>query len=425
MINKIIVENFRCFNTYHEIELRPLTFLVGENSTGKTSLLSAIRLATNLSAIPRGLDFNREPFILGAYDQIASYASGRGGRARNFRIGYEKHFNAKMPRATIRIAANFISKRGLPSINEFIISDKLHNIESKAEEDVEQGKMRVVTTSNGVVVNQEEIATSDIYWSIKIIDDFAKFLSKEIKAKTNAQTPSFDLYRDFFYRQETTYAFAPVRTRPERTYDPKSDIPRPEGNHVPAVLRHLESQAETRTLFNREVEDFGSASGLYKRIGVRLLGREADPFQIIVKIAGPAKNLVDVGYGVSQVLPLLVDTLVRREPIFLMQQPEIHLHPRAQAALGTYFGHLIKGLHKQFIVETHSDYIIDRVCLDIRDKTSGIVPDDVAILFFQRKPKQPWVKVHRLTMDEKGNIQGAPKGYRDFFLKEQARLFGI
>src|SRR5881396_1662040 len=73
-------------------------------------------------------------------------------------------------------------------------------------------------------------------------------------------------------------------------------------------------------------------------------------------------NLVDVGYGVSQALPILVDTLQRpaADEVFLLQQPEVHLHPRAQAELGSFFVSQA-GKKRRFVIETHSDYLVDRV----------------------------------------------------------------
>ena len=63
------------------------------------------------------------------------------------------------------------------------------------------------------------------------------------------------------------------------------------------------------------------------------------------------RNLIDVGYGVSQVLPVITE-LLRSEapPLFLLQQPEVHLHPSAQAALGSLFCQ-IAGKERQIIVE--------------------------------------------------------------------------
>ena len=66
----------------------------------------------------------------------------------------------------------------------------------------------------------------------------------------------------------------------------------------------------------------------------------SDPFQLQVKVrSGPRANLMDVGYGVSQILPILVDVMRpdTRSRTFLLQQPEVHLHPRGQAALASLF----------------------------------------------------------------------------------------
>ena len=69
--------------------------------------------------------------------------------------------------------------------------------------------------------------------------------------------------------------------------------------------------------------------------------------------------------------------------MFLLQQPEVHLHPRAQAALGSLFCNLAAS-GKQIIVETHSDYVLDRVYMDIRDSKTDLEADDVSILYFER-----------------------------------------
>ena len=96
--------------------------------------------------------------------------------------------------------------------------------------------------------------------------------------------------------------------------------------------------------------------------------KESDPFQIEIKSSSRAFNLVDVGYGVSQVLPIVVDVLQEpKDTTFLLQQPEVHLHPKAQAELGSFLATLGKEQHKRFVIETHSDYLIDRIRMDVRD----------------------------------------------------------
>ena len=96
----------------------------------------------------------------------------------------------------------------------------------------------------------------------------------------------------------------------------------------------------------------------------------------------------------------------------------MHLHPSAQAALGSFFCQVAKP-DRQLVVESHSDHLLDRVRMDVRDGTTDLKPDDVSILFFERKDLA--VRIHSLRIDQEGNIEGAPDGYRSFFLEETAR----
>jgi predicted ATPase len=76
----------------------------------------------------------------------------------------------------------------------------------------------------------------------------------------------------------------------------------------------------------------------------------------------------------------------------------------------------------KFIVETHSDYLIDRICSDIRDGVSN-VHKNFQILFFDRLGTEN--KIYPLEVDERGEILEQPSRYRDFFMREQERILGI
>jgi len=177
------------------------------------------------------------------------------------------------------------------------------------------------------------------------------------------------------------------------------------------------------------LEDFGTQSRLFNEISIRRLGKtDGSPFQVQVRkfgkrLKGPWRNLVDVGYGVSQALPVVTEMLRPDAPaLFLLQQPEVHLHPSAQAALGSLFcKEAANG--KQLIVETHSDHLMDRIRMDVRDSATGLKPDDVSILFFERDELD--VRIHSLRIDEEGNIKNAPAGYRHFFMEETRRSLGL
>jgi predicted ATPase len=171
------------------------------------------------------------------------------------------------------------------------------------------------------------------------------------------------------------------------------------------------------------LSEFGSGSGLFDGIEIVNKGKkESDPFQIGIKSGGSVSNLIDVGYGVSQALPILVDTIQRSlaSEFFLLQQPEVHLHPRAQAELGSFFAKQV-GKQRRFVIETHSDYLVDRIRMEVRRKQ--LKPEDVSLLYFERNKRE--ATIHNLELDRNGSIMDPPPGYRQFFLNEGRDLLGI
>ena len=227
--------------------------------------------------------------------------------------------------------------------------------------------------------------------------------------------------------QTLPFAGAPVRSKPHRTYDPARVTYDPEGDYVPMYLAELHSEnAEAWAELKAGLESFGSAAGLFDEISIRPLGKKGEPFQVQVRkysgsAKGPWRNLIDVGYGVSQALPVVTELFrpdANAREMFLLQQPEVHLHPSAQAALGSLFC-AVAGPQRQIIVETHSDHLLDRVRMDIRDGVSNLKPEDVSILFFERGNLD--VRIHSLQVDEQGNVLNAPESYRRFFMEEVNR----
>ena len=134
---------------------------------------------------------------------------------------------------------------------------------------------------------------------------------------------------------------------------------------------------------------------------------------------------MDIGYGVSQILPILVDIFDQSShpQNLLLQQPEVHLHPRAQAELSSLLAKVASQGRQSFIIETHSDYMINRASIEIRK--GRIKPEDVSLIYLEPKAKGGAVEVHNIRFDEEGNVEGTPKGYREFFLKETDRFMGL
>jgi hypothetical protein len=254
-------------------------------------------------------------------------------------------------------------------------------------------------------------------------DPHSKFDQTSFKAMRKFASVIQEVERDNAPRP---IAFAPVRTKPSRTYNPMSEAEDPEGGHVPMLIARLAMSSEEEWEKVREpLEKFGEASGLFRHLRIRRFGKKgADPFQIQIQALGQPANIVDVGYGVSQILPFLVETLrSEKGKTFLLQQPEVHLHPRAQAELGSFVSSLITERKHNILIETHSDYLIDRVRWEVRERKNGLSHQDCGILYFERGGHE--VQVHPIGLDDEGNLLNVPQGYRDFFLEETNRILGI
>ena len=223
--------------------------------------------------------------------------------------------------------------------------------------------------------------------------------------------------------------FAPIRTKPKRTYDAYMMGFNPEGEHTPYLLRKMLSakNAEKRKLdpFVKALRDFGRESGLFEDVLIKEFGKTADsPFEVLIKLSHVGSLRINsVGYGVSQALPLIVEMLARRKGSwYAIQQPEVHLHPRAQAALGDLLFHLAEEENKYFLIETHSDFTIDRFRMNFarqkNHRTTG------QVLFFERAEKGNRVSSIGILPDGEFSPD-QPESYRRFFVREQMALLGL
>jgi predicted ATPase len=121
----------------------------------------------------------------------------------------------------------------------------------------------------------------------------------------------------------------------------------------------------------------------------------------------------NVGFGISYILPVIVAGLAAKPDTLLMiENPEAHLHPRGQAAMGDFLSK-VAASGAQVIIETHSDHLLNGVRLAVKDKT--LKPEDVAIHFFQREVEEGRF-VHNVVspkIDKNGRIDQWPQGFFD------------
>ena len=447
-MERITLQNYRCFGNEQSARLAPLTLLVGPNSTGKTSFLAALRALWDVAHREVAPDFRETPYDLGSFAEIAHQRSDGGQPAKRFAMGFELGVgNARL--STASFEAIFEDDGSAPFPTTRVLSDSGGAVRLEMRQE-QGGNLEIrFKTPNGDWKFEDDDFAQDSARLFPMRAAFLGYTLASVERASGESPPSNDdisngrqLIRRFSTRfgerpVERPVAGAPVRSRPRRTYDPVRTNYDPEGEYIPSYLADLYRNKHDEWLsLKPELEKFGRETGLFDEIEVRLFGDSGgDPFQIQVRKYGNGRlrHLTDVGYGVSQALPVLVELLQSHQfhrqhsrsgsPMLLLQQPEVHLHPRAQAALGTLLSSA--AADRQIIVETHSDYIIDRVRMDVRDETTSLKPADVSILYFEPGDGDSEVKIHNIRLDQMGNVLDAPPSYGAFFMDEINRSIGL
>jgi len=183
----------------------------------------------------------------------------------------------------------------------------------------------------------------------------------------------------------------PLRVYPERSYrsqpPPASDVGI-DGRWAPHLLRGAtEEQLQSLRHWLGD-QGFGLVGDLRARDA-----EELPNFMVEVNVRGQWINLRDVGFGMSQLLPIVVESILvpagqGEPPLLLLEQPEIHLHPKAQADLGAFIAEMARN-GRRYLIETHSEYLLMRLATEVR--RGRLSPDDIAIYF--------------LSLDENGHTQ--------------------
>ena len=142
---------------------------------------------------------------------------------------------------------------------------------------------------------------------------------------------------------------------------------------------------------------------------------------------------LDVGFGVSQVIPVLVGALDDTSQIFAVEQPELHVHPAAQVALGDVFVDGIKNSNRTMLIETHSEHLLLRLLRRVRETTRRsryqtteleqtvheLTPNDLSVVYV--RPTPAGVKFTPLNVTDKGDFDAPwPEG---FFEERDSELF--
>ncbi len=436
----LYLDNIRGF-TDTFIPLKDVNFLVGENSTGKTSVLGIL----NLISSPRfwfSQDFGSSDYSFGNFEDIVSVFSENQD---SFSIGFiEKNFDNNKKNSFKSFLIKFIEVDGLPSVKnycyikgtsegkiKFINGEIYYQINDLSSySDIEDFKDSVFR--GWLNANDNEISK---YKSIGK-NNFSFFQSGSLILIPSIFQKGYTFKKDLIPEDikiaseimpnitDNLVWFAPIRMKPKKTYDEYKIEFNPEGSHTPFLLKKFLSNKKISEKFRLKLKKIGQESGLFDDISIKKYGDGvSDPFELRVELNRKQINISHVGYGVSQSLPIIIEIFLRTHgKWFTIQQPEVHLHPKAQSALGEMIFESFIYDKKSFLVETHSDYIIDRFRMQYK-KNKKDIPDS-QILFFSRNQKGN--KVVPIEIYKDGKISDEqPDEYRDFFIKESLEILKI
>lgn len=428
----IYMNNFRGF-THTLIPLRQGNFLVGENSTGKSSFLALLSLMNQAAfwlnptfSIRDGRDTSLFSDLVSAWSsnndsfQVGLVTTEKE-KSDNIRLTF--HIHEFVEQDDVPVLGRSTKQRN-KQISSIAFEKKSTKYKIEHTENTYESEADAVEAFLSIAKSQD-IDTSDWKPFPKGVPPrpplpMATSIVQSMERGEDINELKYEL--EIPMGMPITW-IAPIRTKPKRIYDGTRTAYSPEGEHAPLLLRKtLKSKASSKKFANSLIE-FGNSSGLFDTVIAHSFGSgNKNPFELLIKFKGAELNINNVGYGVSQVLPLIVEFMTTdKRRGFAVQQPEVHLHPKAQAALGGLIFELAKEKEHVFFVETHSDYLIDRYRLSMRQAKT---PPDSQMLFFERTPTGN--KVYALVISEDGLYpKDQPKGFREFFLKEELMLLEI
>jgi len=482
---KLRLENFRLFRDSGWFKLAPLTCLVGRNSSGKSSVLSAILLLKQ-SVEQEAIGPAAMPLTLsGRYCDLGNYADVVHNHSESSEISLSVSMTlADLKQAALDRNPPFVdlavprpsSIRRFPFLGRLMDVElpKRGSVQAKLDFSVDEpfgpslSRLRIAVGNSWTATFVRTVGTErHQHWRVyttslpprslalrpttrsffPIIDIRSASYSRSapsIKHKIRVFAGAVQrLFRFLHNCLSLSEGIGPFRTPPERRYAFGGFSGSGSGPSGEQAVNLLITESLLRPHGPRPLHTALSYwikhLKLAKSLDIRDLARRLNLFDVDVSGAGRGTkaNLVDVGFGISQVLPVLVHgLLMRRGGIYLVQQPEIHLHPDAQAGLADFFMYLASyGVIT--VVETHSEYLLLRLRRRLAEgakpisiglavesgESRPLTTDDVAVLFTGSENRQ--ASVRQLEIGDSFQFEKLPSGFMSQALDDRVALLKV
>ncbi|MBI5446418.1 MAG: DUF3696 domain-containing protein [Deltaproteobacteria bacterium] len=436
MFTSIRIENFKAWKDTGDIRLAPLTVFFGTNSSGKTSLTQLLLMLKQTAQSP---DRKRvlhpgdksTPVDLGTFHDIVH--NHDQDLPVSFRISTQlpETLTVQDPRTERIYRARSMAFEAEVGTNG--AGDEQLMVRRMRYELLRNGEIKLAaemkpTGKTGryelAAEHYELVRNQGRPWQLPAPVRFYGFPDEATVYYQNAGFLS-DLTLALERQLGAIYYLGPLREYPRRAYTWSGETPEHVGwrgdRAIEALLAARERRFNLRPKqksksFERMIASWLQEMGLIVSFEARPIAEHRKEYEVLVRTAGSGQpvNLTDVGFGVSQVLPVLVQCLyVPAGSTILLEQPEIHLHPKVQAALADFFIDAIHlreaGIDRniQLIVESHSEHFLRR--LQRRIAEEKIQPEQTALYFCE--PTAKGASIRALQVNPYGYITNWPKEF--------------
>lgn len=417
MFTRLKLQNFKAWRDPPPIDLKPLTLVLGVNSAGKTSLLQPLLLLKQTVESPdrqavlsfggqpgSGLDLGTLRDIVHGHDLATVLAFRLKFGPVELRAGDETRTLDSVDYEVDYVA----TEDGSAHVGRMTYFADLAAYGASRQPD---GSYHLSAPHQPPLASERRAGrTFEPERSVGFSADAVAALGAD---GPTAQDVALALTREL---QRMSY-LGPLRVRPDRYYSWTGQAPHqvgPSGEAaVPVLLANLlrgERDGSNKGELVKRVSEWAQRLGIADSIELQKSGTQ---YEIVVTIQGQKANLLDVGFGVSQVLPVLTVALFAPEgSMVILEQPELHLHPLAQSALADLLVEVSKERKLQFLVETHSEHLFRRLQTLIAEER--LTPDECSLLFVNRRDGESAMEPLRL------NAFGRVENWPDKFFGDTA-----